>query len=167
MICGAISRSLAQTLMHPANTAKTILQSTPRGGLARAIKEGGLRALTRGAGAQFVLSVPHGALNFAVLESTRGILSRITGAGGGERNSLGPGLDFLSSSIATVCCSVVSTPQMMITDNIMAGNYPSLPKAVSGLAATRGIQGFYTGWFPGPSIALTTTSLVANTRAVV
>ena len=35
-----------------------------------------------------------------------------------ERNKekMGPGLDFISSAIATICCSVVSTPQMMITD---------------------------------------------------
>ena len=44
----------------------------------------------------------------------------------------------------------------------MAGNYPNLPSAVKGLYATQGINGFYSGWFPGlagkiPSYALTWT----------
>jgi hypothetical protein len=38
---------------------------------------------------------------------------------------------------------------MMITDNIMAGNYPNLPEALVGLAKDRGIKGFYAGWWPG------------------
>lgn len=32
--------------------------------------------LTRGAGAQFLLSVPHGACNFAVLETTRRLMAK-------------------------------------------------------------------------------------------
>jgi hypothetical protein len=50
----------------------------------------------------------------------------------------------------------------MTVDNIMAGNYPNLPSAVSGLATSRGVMGFYSGWWPGlvgkiPSYALTWT----------
>jgi Mitochondrial carrier protein len=66
-----------------------------------------------------------------------------------QAEKIGPGLDFLSSAISTICCSVVSTPQMMITDNIMAGNYPNLPKAVTGLWQSQGLTGFYRGWWPG------------------
>uniref|UniRef100_A0A7S1BNE3 Mitochondrial carrier protein n=2 Tax=Corethron hystrix TaxID=216773 RepID=A0A7S1BNE3_9STRA len=174
MICGAVSRSVAQTIMHPANTMKTILQS--RGGPDAASQfglEAGrcliprdflrppvLRVLKRGAGAQLLLSLPHGALNFAVLETTRRALGKMVGEGMKNATRVGPGLDFLSSGIATVCCSVVSTPQMMITDNIMAGTYPNMAKAISGLAQNQGLKGFYTGWFPGiagkiPSYGLT------------
>jgi hypothetical protein len=50
----------------------------------------------------------------------------------------------------------------IIADNIMAGNYPNLPSAVSGLSSSRGVMGFYSGWWPGlvgkiPSYALTWT----------
>jgi hypothetical protein len=150
MVCGAISRSIAQTIMHPANTMKTILQSSrgpdqPK--LMTMIKPQYFRRLTMGAGANFLLSVPHGAVNFAVLEFVRSRMTKVIPDGVAER--LGPGLDFLSSSVSTICCSVVSTPQMMITDNIMAGNYPNLPSAIKGLYKTRGIQSFYAGWFPG------------------
>lgn len=169
MVCGAVSRSMAQTIMHPANTMKTILQS--RGSQSQAslfgVAEGealtftklarlrNLKVLTRGAGAQFIMSVPHGAVNFAVLELVRKQMDRIF-----QHSNMGFGLDFLSSCVATFCCSVVSTPQMMITDNIMAGTYPNFSAAVTGLAKDKGVLGFYTGWFPGlvgkiPSYGLT------------
>mmetsp|Transcript_30773 Transcript_30773/g.45528 ORF Transcript_30773/g.45528 Transcript_30773/m.45528 type:complete len:521 (+) Transcript_30773:133-1695(+) len=161
MVCGAISRSVAQTVMHPANTMKTMLQSRLQTEtLTSLMSPKNFHRLTVGAGANFVLSVPHGAVNFAVLEFVRSKLAQLLPA---EANGkLGPGLDFVSSCISTVCCSVVSTPQMMVTDNIMAGNYPNLPSAMKGLFQDRGIAGFYSGWFPGlvgkiPSYALTWT----------
>ena len=170
MICGAISRSIAQTLMHPANTMKTILQNTRRGlpdspTIGELMLPRNFRRLTVGAGANFLLSVPHGAVNFAVLELVRKRLSGIVQSNpflAANESKLSFGLDFLSSSISTVACSVVSTPQMMITDNIMAGNYPNLKAACIGLAKTKGINGFYAGWWPGlvgkiPSYAFTWT----------
>ena len=156
MVCGAISRSIAQTVMHPANTMKTILQSyrgvSQRPTITSLAQPKNFRALTRGAGANFLLSVPHGAVNFAVLELVRHEMSRLVDrspALSKRAEKIGPGLDFLSSAISTICCSVVSTPQMMITDNIMAGNYPNLPKAITGLWQSQGLHGFYRGWWPG------------------
>lgn len=165
MLAGAISRSLAQTIMHPANTMKTILQKSGSPKMMELLQPSNFRRLTNGAGANFLLSVPHGAVNFAVLEFVRKKLaayvdSNPTLAANAER--MGPGLDFLSSAVSTIITSVVSTPQMMITDNIMAGNYNSLPAAIQGLAKDRGVAGFYSGWWPGlvgkiPSYALTWT----------
>lgn len=110
------------------------------------------RRLTQGAGANFVLSVPHGAINFAVLELVRHRLQKVVNSVPALKERadvMGPGLDFLSSAISTICCSIVSTPQMMICDNIMAGNYNNLPQAARGLMKQRGILGFYAGWWPG------------------
>jgi hypothetical protein len=150
MVCGAISRSIAQTVMHPANTMKTILQSSRvPPSIASLLQPKNFRRLTVGAGANFILSVPHGAVNFAVLELVRTKMNELVAATGIEPEKIGPGLDFLSSAVSTICCSIVSTPQMMITDNIMAGNYPNLPKAIQGLYSSQGIAGFYAGWFPG------------------
>eukprot|EP00978_Attheya_sp_CCMP212_P002572 scaffold5244_cov51-Attheya_sp.AAC.3 len=156
MVCGAVSRSLAQTMMHPANTMKTILQSNrsiEKQTLGMLAKPENLKLLSRGAGAQFLMSVPHGAINFAVLEYVRRRMSVLVSSGKlGKRakeGAFGPGLDFMSSAISTFSCSIVSTPQMMITDNIMAGTYANLPKAIKGLASSGGIRGFYGGWWPG------------------
>lgn len=155
MVSGAISRSIAQTAMHPANTMKTIMQSS-RGPekmtLGQLMKPSMFKTLSRGAGANFVLSVPHGAINFAVLEFVRAQMGRVVEtipALSSRAEQIGPGLDFLSSAVSTVCCSIVSTPQMMITDNIMAGNYPGLWPACVGLYQSQGIMGFYSGWGPG------------------
>jgi hypothetical protein len=155
MVCGAISRSLAQTAMHPANTMKTILQSSRGVGaptLRTLLAPKMFKTLTRGAGANFLLSIPHGSINFAVLELVRYRMNLVVQSVPvlAERaDAMGPGLDFLSSAISTICCSVVSTPQMMITDNIMAGNFPDLRRAVHGLYTQRGVMGFYSGWWPG------------------
>lgn len=151
MVCGAISRSIAQTVMHPANTMKTILQSsraaTPPT-ITSLMRPSQFHRLSMGAGANFILSVPHGAINFAVLEFVRAQMATFADKVGiGEQ--FGPAMDFCSSCISTICCSIVSTPQMMITDNIMAGNYPNLPAATRGLYQNEGIKGFYSGWFPG------------------
>ena len=167
MFCGAISRSLAQTIMHPANCLKTLLQNANSQSMVDLIQPRQLHRLTRGAGANFLLSVPSGAVNFAVLELVRRKLGSLVDVDGDDpKNSsrkalLGPSLDFLSSCVSTIVCSTVSTPQMVITDNIMAGNYPNLPGAIQGIS-TYGVAGFYRGWWPGlvgkiPSYALTWT----------
>jgi len=122
MICGAVSRSMAQTIMHPANTMKTMLQNS-RGGpgaptIATLLRPESFHRLTQGAGANFLLSVPHGAVNFAVLELVRrrmGIIVEATPVLKERAESMGASLDFLSSAISTITCSIVSTPQMMIT----------------------------------------------------
>jgi len=182
MVCGAVSRSVAQVLTHPANTMKTILQSNREMGVAEKLtmrkllrNKSDLKVLTRGAGAQFVLSLPHGAVNFAVLEYVRKSLNNVASNSAWMREKqktksyFGPMLDFCSSAIATCCCSMVSTPQMMILDNIMAGTYPNLFAATKGLSK-KGLAGFYTGWWPGlagkiPSYALTWTLFQQLKRA--
>ena len=151
MICGAVSRSVAQTIMHPFNCMKTLLQQPGSSSLIQLMRPTNWGLLTRGAGAQAILSIPNGAVNFAVIEFVRGQLS--------TSPLWGPGLDFLSSCIATITCSAVSTPQMMLCDNIMAGNYPNIVAAAKGLARKGDL---YAGWWPGlagklPSYALTWT----------
>lgn len=178
MVCGAVSRSTAQTIMHPANTMKTILQSKRAvpGKAPLTVKSftqwKHAQKLTRGAGAQLLLSLPHGAVNFAVLEFVRrqinSVVSRSRYADSINKN-FGPGMDFLSSALSTICCSVVSTPQMMICDNIMAGTYPNLITATRELMKDKGVAGFYTGWWPGiagkiPSYGLTWTLFEQNKR---
>lgn len=159
MVCGAVSRSIAQTFTHPANTMKTMLQSNRMKDssitLRSLARPKNLKMLSRGAGAQVLLSIPHGAVNFAVLEFVRKemllLINKLDWTTDKQRKSpaFGPLMDFSSSAIATICCSVISTPQMMIVDNIMAGTYPNLPKAVIGLSKDNGIKGFYGGWWPG------------------
>ena len=159
MVCGAISRSIAQVATHPANTMKTLLQSNRGSGnpitIQTLAKPENMKMLTRGAGAQFIMSIPHGAVNFAVLEYVRrrmyNLAMKSTWASEKSKQSaaFGPVLDFMSSAVATVCCSVISTPQMMVVDNIMAGTYSNFPNAIVGLTKDKGIAGFYGGWWPG------------------
>ncbi len=159
MICGAVSRSIAQVATHPANTMKTLLQSNRGTGNPITIKTlarpENMKMLTRGAGAQFIMSIPHGAVNFAVLGYVRKNMLQLSMKSSwasemSEKSpAFGPVLDFLSSAVATICCSVISTPQMMVVDNIMAGTYSNFPNALIGLTKDKGVMGFYSGWWPG------------------
>ncbi len=57
--------------------------------------------------------------------------------------------DFTASAVSTVACSVVSTPQMVLTDRLMAGVYLSFPEALTSIFRSEGVMGFYAGWWPG------------------
>jgi hypothetical protein len=138
MAAGAVSRTMAQTIMHPANTYKTILQLKNSGKAIDLTPE----RLLRGADAQFILSLPHGAFYFFVIDAVKKHISKFLPA---KVGFLG---DFTSSTISTVICSIVSTPQMVLTDRLMAGIYPSFPVAVSKILQTEGLRGFYRGWWP-------------------
>mmetsp|Transcript_11135 Transcript_11135/g.17420 ORF Transcript_11135/g.17420 Transcript_11135/m.17420 type:complete len:398 (-) Transcript_11135:152-1345(-) len=154
MIAGAVSRSVAQTMMQPFNVMKTLKQAH---GTADQLKQMSFKLLTRGAGAQFLLSMPHGAIAFAVVEQTKKTLTNLVPNAGW---AAGPLFDFMASTVSTTICSVVSTPQMVITDRLMAGRYPHLGAAVASIARTEGLRGFYNGWFTAlaqkiPSYGLT------------
>ena len=142
MAAGALSRTMAQTLMHPANTYKTLLQlrgSEAKGGILTKLTP---ERLLRGVDAQFIMSIPHGACYFFVIDQVKTRLSVMLSS----KYSFVQ--DFLASTISTVFCSIVSTPQMVLTDRLMAGVYPSFPVALRSIFSTEGLAGFYTGWWP-------------------
>lgn len=102
-----MNRSMAQTLMHPANTYKTMLQlkgATPSNLMSKLTPE----RLLRGADAQFLLSMPHGALYFFVIDRVKTHLATLMSA-----SKFSFLQDFTASTISTVFCSIVSTPQMV------------------------------------------------------
>ena len=138
LIAGATSRTIAQTIMHPANTYKTMLQLKGKGHLVNITPE----RLLRGADAQFIMSLPHGAFYFFVIDAVKKhILHKLPE----EIEFLG---DFACSTISTFVCSIVSTPQMVLTDRLMAGVYPSFKTALVEIHRKDGMYGFYRGWWP-------------------
>lgn len=142
MTAGALSRTMAQTLMHPANTYKTLLQlkgSEAKGGILTKLTP---ERLLRGVDAQFIMSIPHGACYFFVIDQVK---TRLSGVLSSKYSFI---QDFLASTISTVFCSIVSTPQMVLTDRLMAGVYPSFAVALKSILSTEGLPGFYTGWWP-------------------
>ena len=140
MTAGALSRTMAQTLMHPANTYKTLLQL--RGSSTGVLTKLTPERLLRGVDAQFIMSLPHGAFYFFVIDQVKTKLSCHMSS---KFNFL---QDFAASTISTVFCSIVSTPQMVLTDRLMAGVYPTSMDALRSILNTEGIAGFYTGWWP-------------------
>jgi hypothetical protein len=153
MFCGAVSRTFAKTIFHPFNTAKTILQTSraneaniPRitlYALTRPTRKN-VQLLSRGTGAQFILSAIQGAVTFAIVEQTRTIMDGVIKQH--ENPAMDASLDFAASVVSTVAASVVSVPQMVLMDNLMAGTYSSLPQAMSSLYADGGVLAFYRNW---------------------
>ena len=124
--------------------------------------------LSRGAGSQFIMSIPHGAINFAITETAKSTLASIATNSTISnaittvipKNIFNNILDFLSSAVSTFICSIISTPQMVLTDRIMGGVYENFFVACYRIAKDEGIRGFYLGWLPAllqkiPSYALT------------
>ncbi|KAG5190453.1 mitochondrial carrier domain-containing protein [Tribonema minus] len=154
MVAGALSRSVAQVALHPFNVLKTLLQT--KGSFA-AVLPLTVADLTRGAGAQFLLSVPTGAFHYAVLEATKHAMTDVFPATSASATAV---FDFISSSAATTFSSVLSTPTMVLTSRIMAGSYPNLLSGIGSICKESGLRGFYAGWLPGlvqkiPSYGLT------------
>lgn len=87
------------------------------------------------------MSIPHGALNFVVTERTKSLLAAATSNSSVPQRFMNPTLDFLASSISTFACSVISTPQMVLTDRIMAGIYSNFFVAVASILRKEGIRG--------------------------
>lgn len=63
MLAGAIARTVSAVAVHPLNVMKTMLQ-TKHGKM----PEMKWSVLSRGAGSQIIMSIPHGALNFVATE---------------------------------------------------------------------------------------------------
>jgi solute carrier family 25 S-adenosylmethionine transporter 26 len=150
MCAGAVSRTAAQIVMHPANTYKTLLQVKGAKALPKLTSD----TIWRGADAQLLLSLPHGAFYFSVIDIVKKRIQHFM------PEKLQFLCDFTSSTISTVICSIVSTPQMVLTDRLMAGVYPSFPAALRSIMASEGPWGFYAGWWPAlaqkiPSYGLT------------
>lgn len=98
--------------------------------------------MTRGAGSQFLFSLPNGGVNFAALELMRhAMFTAMPGVGLAG--------DFLTSAGATIIASIVSTPQMVVCDRVMAGIYENGLDAVRTISRADGLRGFYQGWTPG------------------
>lgn len=159
LLAGAVARSASATAVHPLNVIKIMLQR--KGGH---MPEISFNSLMRGSGSQLAWSIPHGAFSFFVIENTKKALALWSVAFNMKSiipaHILNPLLDFLSSCVSTFICSIISTPQMVVTDRIMANVYPSLFTAVRRIYKTEGIRGFYVGWLPAimqkiPSYALT------------
>ena len=127
-LAGAFARAVAQSCVHPLNVAKTTLQTANGPAALRAMTSGGLfsmatwRHLSRGLGAQALLSMPNGAINFCVMEGTRRFICSVAPRGGAL-------IDATTAAAGTAVATVVSLPQSILNDRIMGGALQHLVEA--------------------------------------
>ena len=142
-LAGAFARAVAQSCVHPLNVAKTTLQTANGPAALRAMTSGGLfsmatwRHLSRGLGAQALLSMPNGAINFCVMEGTRRFICSVAPRGGAL-------IDATTAAAGTAVATVVSLPQSILNDRIMGGAHQNLVEALRAV----GWRGLYprTAW---------------------
>ena len=135
--------AVAQSCVHPLNVAKTTLQTANGPAALRAMTSGGLfsmatwRHLSRGLGAQALLSMPNGAINFCVMEGTRRFICSVAPRGGAL-------IDATTAVAGTAVATVVSLPQSILNDRIMGGAHQNLVEALRAV----GWRGLYprTAW---------------------
>ena len=144
MLCGALSRTIATLAVHPLHVMKVNLQqerpnihsTTLEGG--SILKSTSLASLTAGLPSQLLFTLPHGALNFAVAETTKKLLLNVTSSLAVERRKYEAVLDLLAASISTLVCSIISIPQMILIDRIIVGHYPNVIHGVSDILNSNG-----------------------------
>mmetsp|Transcript_41392 Transcript_41392/g.53379 ORF Transcript_41392/g.53379 Transcript_41392/m.53379 type:complete len:383 (+) Transcript_41392:63-1211(+) len=152
MAAGATSRTIAQSLLHPADVVKTILQTQKMTGQAVSFS---WPVLMRGMDVQLIFSLPHGAFSYAITEFVKEFMEKTI-----PWRKAGFVMDFASSALSTTLCSIISTPQMVLHDRCMAGVYPNMFQGIKTIAQTDGLRGFYQGFLPSiaekiPSYGLT------------
>jgi hypothetical protein len=152
MFCGALSRTVAALAIHPLHAMKVNLQMQQpplytHSDASKLLVSSAMSlltptTLTHGLGTQLLLTLPHGALSFAVTEITKKWLLNNTSSRASSSSqklrSLDPLFDLVAASLASVVCSVISIPQMLLTDRIMVGQYPSLSYGLREIIQTQG-----------------------------
>jgi hypothetical protein len=156
---GAFSRTVSQGLIHPLNALKTVLQLRRNSHASMAKTYILSTNLLQGIDAQLLLSLPHGALYYYFIQKLKPALQerQVILLKQINKEFLN---DFVASTVATILCSVISTPQMVLTDRMAASEFSSSAVALRSILKSEGIAGLYRGWWPAllqkiPSYGLT------------
>lgn len=113
IVAGGVSRGIAQLMVQPFNTYKTLLQLRGAENGVN-IKLLSLRRLFQGVDANLLLGLPHGAMHFYVIDRVKFYLSAVVRKLDQKLNKkLNFVFDFLASALSTLICSSISTPQMV------------------------------------------------------
>lgn len=158
MLCGALSRTVAALAVHPLHVMKVNLQRQKYHQSTSAEMLLTPTTLTRGLGTQLFLTLPHGALSFAVTESTKKWLLNYT-TSHSQFKKFDPMFDLIAASVSSMICSLISIPQMLLTDRIMIGLYPNLWCGLQDVVRSFGVRGLYQGWVPGMIVKLPSSAI--------
>lgn len=128
LLAGGTSRALAQITLYPIDALRTLAQTRD----ARTLADVGTSALVRGCVTTSTFALFMGSIQFAVF--------------GVCRSHGVPTL--VSSALGAAASCIVSIPQEVLKQNLVAGVYSSFGEAVASIFKTEGIRGFYNAWKP-------------------
>lgn len=143
VIAGGASRALAQIILYPIDTLRTLAQT--RDG--KTLADVGMRALVRGCFTTSMFSLFMGSIQFSIF--------------GHCRKHVGP---LLASAAGAAASCIVSVPQEVIKQRLVTGIYPTFTHAVISIGRKEGLRGFYSAWKPTmarnvPTMIITFTTM--------
>ena len=128
LLAGGSARFGAQLIMYPADALRTLAQT--RTG-AKTLADLGYKTLISGCATTSSFAFFVGGLQFSIFGALRPKVPAI-----------------VASACASLGSSVAGIPQEVIKQRLVTGIYPNFLTAVSKIARTEGLLGFYSGWAP-------------------
>ena len=128
LLAGGSARFGAQLIMYPADALRTLAQT--RTG-AKTLADLGYKTLISGCATTSSFAFFVGGLQFSIFGALRPKVPAI-----------------VASACASLGSSFAGIPQEVIKQRLVTGIYPNFLTAVSKIARTEGLLGFYSGWAP-------------------
>lgn len=128
VLAGGASRAIAQMTLYPVDALRTLAQT--RDG--RTLKDVGVASLVRGSATTSTFALAMGSIQFGIFGACRA-----------------RGIPALwASALGAAGSCIVSVPQEVIKQRLVTKIYPSFGAAVTSIARTEGLPGFYAAWKP-------------------
>lgn len=145
MVAGGVATALADLVMHPIDTIKTVQQALPAGvsvaGACRKIlKDGGPMGFYKGVVPYVTMDGLSGAIKFATYEWGKKLVAPILPA------ALLGYSHFVCAAGAFLTCSVVLVPGELLKQRLQAGVAKSLVGGAQQIMKEKGLPGFFTGY---------------------
>ncbi|KAI9342884.1 mitochondrial carrier domain-containing protein [Obelidium mucronatum] len=138
LLAGAIAGVTVDVALFPLDTIKTRLQA--REGFRAA---GGFKGVYAGLSSAAIGSAPGAAAFFSMYELLKRKLNHSIGDDSGKRRVL---IHMLAASGGEVTACIIRVPTEVVKQRMQAGQYKSVPIAVSSILKTDGVFGLYRGF---------------------
>ncbi|KAI9359164.1 mitochondrial carrier domain-containing protein [Pilaira anomala] len=138
LVAGALAGVAVDSVLYPLDTIKTRLQTK-----AGFMNSGGFRAVYSGLLSAFIGSAPNASLFFVTYEAVKRILGA---SNNGSVHS--PFIYMTAASCGEIFACTVRVPTEVIKQRMQIKQFNTTLSAVSSVARTEGLLGFYRGFLP-------------------
>ncbi|KAF0696005.1 Aste57867_13218 [Aphanomyces stellatus] len=134
---GGMAGTGVDVALYPIDTIKTRLQSSQG-----FVKAGGFKGVYKGISAAAAGSAPGAALFFSTYETTKAFLQKQN-----PHLADSPVIHMASAAMGETASCLVRGPTEIVKQNLQTGAFKTFAESVQSIYSTRGIGGFYRGYF--------------------